>query len=221
MASVVQICQMALAHCRAGTINSLTEGSSNAFFCNLFYDTCRDQVLSDAPWGFATRLTQLAKLDPESFDIFNWAYAYAYPSDCLRINRLVLNYEQVNTSSSFVTNRVYEIYDYPEANLEHPVEYEIFDIDGTTVIAANDDNLRAKYNYKATNTQKFSASFTLALSRLLASNIAVSVIGYEKGKDVMVDSLQIYRSLINNAIANDMNQRHKEPPDSEFITSRL
>lgn len=220
MTSAVDICNMALAHIRAGNINSLTENSSQAFYCNLFYETCRDQCLEDAPWGFATRLETLALLDSSTYDLFNWAYAYQYPSDCLRIHRLVLNYEQVNTSSSFITNRVYEIYDYPEPNLKRPVQYEIFDIGGTTVIGANDAELRIKYSTKITDPNKFSSSFKLALSRLLAANIATAIAGEEKGDKLMRAQLSLYQKLINNAIANDMNQRHEPAPDSEFITVR-
>lgn len=218
MASEIDICNMALSHIRGGSIGSFTERSVQAIQCNLFYKTVRDSVLEDAPWGFATRIRGLSQLDPDSFDVFNWAFVYQYPSDCVRINRLILNYEQVNSSSSFVSNRFYEFENYPAPNLRRPVEYEVFDISGTTVIAANDSELRINYNTRMEDPTKFSSKFSLALSHLLASYIAVPVAGEEKGKSLQKSQLSLYSAMINSATSKTLNERHVPPADSEFIT---
>lgn len=220
MTSVVDICNMALAHIRAGSIQSLDEQSVKAEYCSLFYETCRDQILEDAAWGFAQRIEPLSLLDSDFFSVFNWGFVYQYPSDCLKIHRLVLNYEQVTSGSSSVTDRVYGFNEYPQPDLDRPVPYQIFDIDGTTVIAANHSELKVKYTAKIVEPNKFSSSFKLALSRLLAAHIAVPIVGEGKGSSLAENSLRMYRSLINNAIANDMNQHHRDAPDSEFITVR-
>ena len=44
MASEIDICNLALGHIRAGTINSLDEGSVQAKQCKLKYPIMRDQI---------------------------------------------------------------------------------------------------------------------------------------------------------------------------------
>ncbi|MFN6798793.1 hypothetical protein ACK4QH_23255, partial [Proteus mirabilis] len=62
-------------------INSMTEASKEAVQCNLHYAQCRDSVLADFPWNFATKKVALANTNNPPP---NWAYAYRYPNDCLK-----------------------------------------------------------------------------------------------------------------------------------------
>lgn len=220
MASAIDICNMALSYARAGRIESFTENSTPALQCQLFYETCRDQVLEDCAWGFATKIVPLQLLDSDVYSVFNWAYVYQYPSDCLKIQRVILPYEAVTQQSSLDTVRVYGFDNNPQPDLNSPVKYEIFDIDGTTVVAANQSDLRVEYTRSIEEVNKFSASFRLALSRLICAHIAVAVAGEEKGSKIARESLSMYRSLINNAIANEMNQRHEPPQESDLVTAR-
>ena len=64
----------------------MTEKSKEAALCSLFYEDCRDAVLADFPWRFATKRVALADLDIEQPD---WQYSYRYPVDCLRIVAIV------------------------------------------------------------------------------------------------------------------------------------
>ena len=83
MASEIEICNLALGNIRAGSINSFTEGSIQAQQCNLKYSIIRDRCLREIVWSFNRKIEALATLS--SVTIFNWAYAYQYPSDCLKI----------------------------------------------------------------------------------------------------------------------------------------
>ena len=85
MASEIEICNLALSNIRAGSINSFTEGSLQAQQCNLKYSILRNRVLKES-WGFNHKIRALSVLTTE---VFNWVYAYQYPTDCLKINRLV------------------------------------------------------------------------------------------------------------------------------------
>lgn len=220
MTSVVDICNMALAHCRAGSIVSLTENSVMATYCNLFYDVSRDQILEDCAWGFAHKIAPLAELDSNVFQVFNYARCYQYPSDCARINRLMVNYEEVNQNNSDFYNRIHGHADYTAPTIHRPVEYKLFNVDGTRVIAANEPELRIDYQRKVSDPNDFSSSFVLALSHLLASNIAIPIIGTDAGRSVRNDSLNIYSNLIANAMTNELNQEFEESPESEFVTIR-
>ena len=82
MASDVEICNIALSNIRAGSINSLDENSLQAQQCKLKYALLRDRMLTEVPWTFNRKIRALSVLTTE---IFNWAYAYQYPTDCLKI----------------------------------------------------------------------------------------------------------------------------------------
>lgn len=219
MSASIDICKMALSHIRGGTITSFNDGTLQSDQCKLWFDTLRDQMLEDAPWGFATRVEPLALLDSATYDPFDWVYAYQYPTNCVRINKLVLNYESASSDSSVIASR-FRDWALPVPDIHSKVDYQILDIDGAKVIAANDTDLRVNYNLRVTDANKFDTSFKLGLSHLLASMIAVPIAGEEKGVKLQERQLQLYTKFINNAIAKTLNERHQEPADSEFITVR-
>ena len=85
MASVVEICNLALSNIRAGSINNINEKTVAAENCKLKYNVLRDQLLRDAPWKFAHVVEPLALL---TVTLPGWTYAYQHPSDCVGINHL-------------------------------------------------------------------------------------------------------------------------------------
>lgn len=217
MASEVEICNVALAMVRGGSINSLTESSLQAQQCKLHYNLLRDQVLEDAPWGFAHKIRQLAALS--SVDIWNWVYAYQYPSDCIRINKLMPDYEEVSQDSSVVAARLYD-YGLPKPNLDQQIEYQLFNEDGTLVIACNEKDVYMSYNRTVTDPNLFSVKFRMALSSLLAAHVAIPLAGEMKGTALRKEALSVYSSYIRTAASDDMNQRYQYPQDSDFINVR-
>jgi len=216
VANEVEICNMALSHVRGGSINSLEEPSLQAQQCKLWYPIVRDQVLEDAPWNFAHKLKALAVLTDE---IFNWAYVYQYPSDCLRINHLVINWEAINNSNSAVASRIYDletlaITDPPK------VKYKVYNIDGNKVIAANDSELRVDYRAKITDPNLYSFSFMEAMSYLIASKVAVAVTGKDAGRALRKDNLQLYQAYLETALTGNANEEQFDVPESESILVR-
>jgi hypothetical protein len=88
MASVIEICNRALSNIgNSRSINSLTEASKEAGQCSLHFDSCRDAALADFDWNFATKRLALADTNNPPPD---WAYAYQYPTDCLRITEIMV-----------------------------------------------------------------------------------------------------------------------------------
>lgn len=85
--SEVQVCNLALAHVGTkSTIASLDEKSAEAKACKLFFEPIRDEVLAAQHWGFAKKYQALADLgSPPS----EWAYRYAYPTDCIEARYIV------------------------------------------------------------------------------------------------------------------------------------
>lgn len=220
MPSEVEICNLALANIRAASINSLTETSLQAQICALKYPFCRDFMLENAPWNFAHRFKPLALLTDE---IFNYAYVYQYPSDCLRVNHLVLNFAEVEAQSAGLRSRFFDS-EFPRPNLKRQVKYEIFNIGtgtaGNRVIAANESELRIDYRAKIEDPNLFSFEFVMALSHFLAAEIALPIIGVEMGRQVRSDSIQLYQEYVDAASQSDLNEGYDEPSDSEFVTVR-
>jgi hypothetical protein len=83
MASVVDICNIALSNLGDQKISSLSDANERARVCNLRYDDVRDSVLRSHPWSCAIKRTQLARND--TAPVWGFDYAYSLPSDCLRV----------------------------------------------------------------------------------------------------------------------------------------
>lgn len=218
MTSEVEICNLALSHIRAGSINSLTEASIQAQQCKLKYPILRDQMLQDAPWQFARSLKALALLTDE---LFNWIYVYQYPSDCLFINRLHIDFAEVSsdTSTSAIASRYYDR-GLPRPDLNQQVEHKIYNIDGNKVIAANNENLRIDYRNRIEDPNLFSLNFIMGLSHLLAAELAIPLVGIDKGRPLRSDELQVYQSYVDSGIENELNEQFTAIPDSDFINVR-
>jgi len=216
MASVIDICNLALSNIRAGSINSLTEASLQAQVCNLKYPFMRDRCLREAVWNFNKGIQALALVN---VDIFNWAYAYSYPVNCLEIHRIIPDYEGV-TGDASVISRLIDTQILPITNLRRQVSYEVFNFDDAKVIGCNETELYIGFAKKIEDPNLFSDDFILALSHLLASEIAISLVGVEKGRELRSDSVQLYDKYISAAAAADMNDGYISPCDSDYVTIR-
>lgn len=83
MASVVEICNVALQKLGAGRIVSLTQDDPRARDCNLAYEPMRDAELRAHPWSFAKTRTVLAP--DATAPAFDFDYQFTLPSDCVRV----------------------------------------------------------------------------------------------------------------------------------------
>jgi len=166
MASVVQICNMALSHigseARVASI-SPPDGSVEAGHCATFYDLARTEMLEPGNWAFALKRVPLAQVTNPSTV---WAYAYAKPADCLRALR-------IPQPSIAVT-----VFTQDEKMVDPHTDDRagaLFDIEGE-VILTNTPDAMLIYTQDVTDSTKFPASFTSALSYLLASYLAGPII---------------------------------------------
>lgn len=219
MSSETYICNLALSNIRSAGINSLDEGSAQAQQCKLKYPLMRDMMLNDYSWNFAHKIKPLTPVDHE---IFNWAYAYQYPTDCMIINRIVGSYEEVNSTTRLLTTSHSNYYDIDVLSPHHlrqQIPYEIFNFE-TKVIGANEEQLRIDYRARVTDPNLFSTPFVLALAHLLASEIAIPIVGGELGRSLRGESLNLYERYFNNAVQNDQNQKHQPVLDSEYVLTR-
>lgn len=217
MASEIEICNLALSNIRAGSINSFNEGSVQAQQCKLKYGILRDRCLREIAWQFNNTIRPLASL---SVDIFNWAYTYSYPVDCLKIHRLVGAYEAIPQGSSDVVSRLRDPSILSLRDAKKQIPYEVFNVDDVRVIGADESNLRANFARKVTDPNLFSDDFIMALSHLMASELAVPIVGAELGRALRSDSLTMYKEYLASAIATDMNDTYHTPEESDFVNVR-
>jgi hypothetical protein len=165
MPSVVQICNMALSHigseARVASINP-PDGSVEAGHCATFYDAARLEMLEPGSWAFTLARASLAPItNPSSV----WAYAYAKPADCKRALRVL-------RPSIAITVFTQDLVREPHADDRDGAP---FDIEGE-VILTNEPEAVLLYVRDVTDTNKFPASFSSALSYLLASYLAGPIV---------------------------------------------
>lgn len=153
MASVVDICNLALAHLGdAAAVSSISpsDGSAQADLCARFYPIARDALLEMHAWDFATSrsaLAETANTPPGA-----WAYQYAMPPSYLKALSLLPEGAADDTDSL-------------------PFQIES-DSTGVLVINTNVQSAEMRYLKRVTDPTKFSPMFTNALSFLLASYLA-------------------------------------------------
>src|SRR5688500_18089987 len=92
--SEIGICNLALR--RIGVRKVITDlggESEEEIAANACYDHARDTVLDMFPWPFAMKYVMLDLVEDFSEDtsdeIHEWGYSYRYPTDCLKLRRIV------------------------------------------------------------------------------------------------------------------------------------
>lgn len=83
MASKVGICNMAIGWLGGTLITSIDDESAEAALCKTNYEECRDAVLEERDWSFATSRKVLSPsgTPPD----FGYGNQFTLPADCLRV----------------------------------------------------------------------------------------------------------------------------------------
>lgn len=206
MASVVQLCNMALSHIGSDArVSSISppDGSVEAGHCATFYDQARTELIEPGNWRFAVKRATLAQVTNDSTA---WAYAYARPSDCLAPKRIL----RPGSSLTVFTQ------DDPHYSPNDDDSAE-FNVEGD-VIYTNEPDAVLLYARDITDTTKFTPSFTSALSYLLASYLAGPIIKGSEGTkigDAMRQRAMALAATAEAASANASSTSH------EFVPSQL
>jgi hypothetical protein len=212
MASVVDICNLALSHLGdTATVASIDppEGSAQAEHCARFYPIARDTLLELHPWGFATRRALLAPLS-ETMD--QWDYVYAVPNLAIKILAVLPS----EAADDYVLNATSYSDDAGEVSAAYgaysPQPFVVETLaSGAKVILTNQEEALARFTVTVTDSAKFSPLFTMALSWLLASLLAGSLIKQEAGAAEAKRCLQFMQALLGQAAMSDANQRVIRP----------
>lgn len=201
MASAIDICNVALGLLGdRGTIESLDppEGSAQAEHCARFYPIARNAILEMHPWKFSIRRVALASLATEKW---GWKYAYAPPSDAIKILAILPPVSDP---------------DYPHQNVsendQHPQKYEYETSNaGVPVILTDQESATARYVVTVTDTSLFSPLFVETLTWYLASKLAGPMLKGDTGAAESKKCLEMAVRFLAQASASDANQRSMRP----------
>lgn len=155
MTSVVGICNMALgAIGQSETIASLQENSKAARICRTYYESARDQMLSDFNWPFATTTVALADIgSPQP----GWEFRYRYPVECLKAIEIIPAGWPWHDPLPIELRPRFQV-GYGEAG---------------RVINTNEAGAALRYIVSVTDTEQYNPLYVDALSLLLATKIAL------------------------------------------------
>lgn len=195
MASVTDICNLALGRFGEKRIVSLSEESEAARVCTVFYAQTRDELLREHKWNFAIKRAELTRLVATP----DWGYDYYYqlPTDYMRFASL------------------------NDGDLVNKAEFEI---EGDTLLSDIDEaNLR--YVYAITDSEQFDSLFVDALSSKLAAKIAPSLSGdWKLGEKFMQEYASMSMNIARRVDAGERNskqQRRSSAVESKFSRARL
>lgn len=197
MASIVSICNLALSNLGKDSINALSEPTAEARACNQFYEHVRDVLLQGYPWRFAGKTQSLAQVTNEK--VGAWCYAYARPSDCLKVRWLRQEYATDDPSS--LADEIATPYD----------------IEGGTIYCHLSPAF-LRYTVRLVDPTKFSPLFVEALSWHLAVRLAMPL---TRDPKVRADAFQLAMRTQGSAEMADANEvRETSDHATEFVTGR-
>jgi hypothetical protein len=191
---------MAIGHTGSSQLISLlTELSTEAQQCNLYFDQAVETTLEDFPWPLATKYGTLALVTDNS-DVttpYDWLYGYRYPTDCIHVRRIVT-----------VLGR----------NDPNPPPWRPGLDDQGRLIWTDVQDTIIEYTQRVTDVNLFSPLFVDAVSWRLAAYIAPSLSRIPKMDQT---AMGIYVAILGKAKVQAGNeQQQSEEPESAFIRAR-
>jgi len=182
MASVVQICNLALSHIAKEGIRSISEESAEARVCRLHYDIARDIMLAAYDWSFATVIASLAGLENDWSE--RYFFKFQKPIDCLKIIRVVPPID-------------------PQWD-NQPIAHEV----RGSGIYTNISPCTLEYVAQRTDAQSFTMPFVDALSWALAARISMPLV---TDPNVRAKTEELARVAFTAATAQDANNEPTRP----------
>lgn len=199
MASEVEIVNIGLTLLGSTRITSLDDDIKPAREAKALFSHARDAVLGGYDWTFAFARAQLPAL--VDVPLFQFAYKYQLPSDCLRAIMVGEYYAGIDLT------------DYRGAPTEE------FAIEGREILTDLGAPLNLKYVKRVTDTALFHATFNYALGARMAMDLCEALTQsntkYEKSE-------RAYNKAISIAIrSNAIQLPPKKLADDEWLMSRL
>lgn len=193
MASVVDICNLALSHIGAeGVVTAIDppDGSVEAGHCATFWPIVRRQAIEAAHPSSAKKRVELAEVANTS-EV--WAYAYELPSDCLKPLRVL----KLSEASAM-------LFADADVFVSNENDSAKFELEGS-VLRTNEPEAVLLYLFDQTNPSLFTPRFTSAVGMLLAGYLAGPIIKGADGMRVGQQWLQAGLTELSRAGTSDAN----------------
>lgn len=193
--NTIDICNIAMALVGVDRgIESLDDDSPEARYCKVLFPQIRQNLLRDHPWRWASRRVALATLTET---ITAWDYAYAYPSECLKV--LAVEDED------------------PDPAIQY--EHEIRALTGSTLaICCDVYQAYCRYTKDVDDANLFDPSFVEAITHRLASRLALSLSGQKDVAQALGDEAD---RALGRAKFIDASEGYREPYlSSRYIDAR-
>lgn len=199
MPGMIDTCNEALAEIKADGIQSVDEDNPQARECKRFYGPTLSDMLALHEWGFAIKRATLAmKINDR---LGEWGYAYAKPSDCDRLRRIMPLYDGSNPIN------------YPVWGCwRHPAwgNYQVPFIEDAGTIYTMIDLAVAEYSSGSVPDTQLPPLFRRALVHELASRLAMPIRGDRQLKG---DQIQLASAARAVAMADDQNRYPRTQPE--------
>ncbi len=233
--SEVNICNTALA--RIGSTQSITsfdDGSNEAAQCAIFYPGNRDAMLSDFPWPWAEAYDNLAQVaGPETTQSranSQWLRSYRYPSNCLKMRRIVCTPFPIEPTTPPQTTGTFTYSYYwnepwrRAVGDAYPVSYGLGNDDDGRLIMSDffgPYGLTAIFTQNVTDPSQFTPDFADCLAWRLASDLALALAFDPKKRDYAEKK---YDETSRRSRSTAMNELQSDVPflrrQSEVIRAR-
>ena len=202
MASVVDICNLALAH--LGEIPNISsidppEGSAHAEKCERFYPLARDTALEMRNWSFALKRVVLAQVKN---DHPSWQFKYSLPADCIRPISVAQPGTHVEVFAAIYPDR-------PQP-LGRPA-VDDFAVEGAFIYTSRED-VELLYLRRISDTTKFPPLFVSAVAWLLASYLAGAITRDMDIKQWCYEMFERDLSLSAQSVANGGQTTNQHTP---------
>ncbi|SPA25876.1 conserved hypothetical protein [Cupriavidus taiwanensis] len=213
MASEVDISNLALSRLGdAATVASIDppEGSPQAGHCARWYPICRDLLLEQHAWSFASKRVALALVGsawPE------WQFAYELPADCIK-PWAVLPPDALNDYSvgmpqaygNFTGAPADRVIDIGAAYVPQDFSVETDNTD-SRLVYSNQQNAVLRYTARVNDPTRFTPLFVDAFAWLMASYLAGPIIKGDAGAAAGQTCYRAYLGALAKATASDGNAR--------------
>ena len=178
-------------------LSSMSDPSATARVASAVWDLSRDTVLAAFPWPFAKKTSVLGLL--ADVERSGWAYAYARPSDCLKVRHL---WDGAGDSN---------------LDLRIPFEEQGNDAGDGSIILTDQEEAELVYTGRIQTVNAFPPEFCEALAWKLAGEL---VLGIRLSAELRVNAERFYRAALSEAQAAAANQQQQGLRSSSFVRIR-
>ncbi len=233
--SVSAICNMALT--RIGStqsITSLDDGSNEANQCKIWYPQSRDVLLADYPYPWAEAYLVLDQVGGPEINgqqaNAQWTRSYRYPSDCIKVRRLVptpiaISPVQPPQTTAPVTH--FANYDQPWKRPEGqpcPITFGIgHDVAGRLIMTdffGTNAGLTAVYTAAVEDPTQMAPDFVDALAWRLAAELAMALSFSDAKREWAHKEYEKHARTARATAMNEMQGSYNVRTQSQMINAR-